>query len=579
MGGYSDLDVAFQAIVNIHSGQCFGHEALVRGWERLGYESIEALFDQAWRKGTLVDLELAIRARIAALAPDSAVLTAGTLFLNLDPRIMSGLNAVMEASHSLLHAGFAAIVTEITGFADMAAPPLQALATMRRQGGLVALDHFGTAAEPFTLLLGCDPDFLKIDRAFLRGIESDARKRVVLSQIITMARTLGIEVIAVGVETGRELTLCRELGLDLVQGRHLAPPTPNLADLGPVYDQVEALARHERQRRQIDQPWVVQQMNPVPAILIDAPIRDVFDRFARDRNTTHIPVVDRSGRPLGLVRESDLKNYAYSAFGKDLIVNKALGRTLQDFVVRCPVADIATPLDQMLAIYAAIEDAEGILITEHRLYHGFLTAPSLIRAMHDKTLARARDENPLTKLPGNLLIEDYVAACVAAGDGAVLAYLDFDYFKPFNDTYGFRQGDRAILLFAELCRKSGAPGHWFIGHIGGDDFFIAIKGIGADAAREAISGLIARFASDAESFYDQEARTHRGIIAQDRDGQTRHFPLLSASAVLVVLPPGARSVTTDDISAAIARFKKAAKQSPDKLVIAPLVSPSSAEPG
>ncbi|SEH32383.1 bifunctional diguanylate cyclase/phosphodiesterase [Magnetospirillum fulvum] len=564
---FSDLDVAFQAIVNIHSGQCFGHEVLVRGWERLGFASAQDLLSAAAAAGRLPELEIAIRTLVAERAAGHPVLTGAALFLNFDPRAAAALDKVMEATRTLLQPGFAHIVTEISGLPEGGSgPALYPPAKMRREGGMVAVDRFGGSADSFNLLISCDPDFIKIDRAFIRGIESEARKRVVLAQLIGMAHTLGIEVIAVGVETGRELTVCRELGLDLVQGFYIAPPETDPAALSGLYSRLEGLAQQDRRRRQIDQRWVTQQMDQVPAIINDAPIRDMFDRFARDRNTTYVPVVDRSGRPLGIVREGDLKNYAYSAFGKDLIANKALGRKLQDFVVRCPIADIATPLDQMLAIYAAIEDAEGILITEHMIYHGFLTARSLIRAMHEKTLARARDENPLTKLPGNVVIEEYVADCTASGEGAVLAYIDFDNFKPFNDTYGFRQGDRAILLFAELCRKTAVPGRWFVGHIGGDDFFVAIQGADKAEAYEAIGGLIARFASDAESFYDHDARARRCIIAQDRDGNTKRFPLLSASAVLAVLPPGCRTVSTDELSSAIALYKKAAKSAPDKLV-------------
>ncbi|CCG41296.1 bifunctional diguanylate cyclase/phosphodiesterase [Magnetospirillum molischianum] len=578
MGTYSNLDVAFQAIVNIHSGQCFGHEVLVRGWERHGVDSAQDLLSAAAADGRLTELEIAIRALVADRAVGYPVLTGAALFLNLDPRAAADLDAVMDATRTLLQPGFAHIVTEISGLPEGSGPAFYPPATMRRRGGMVAVDRFGCSADSFNLLINCDPDFIKIDRAFIRGIETEARKRVVLAQLIGMAHTLGIEVIAVGVETGRELTVCRELGLDLVQGFYIAPPETDPAALLGLYHRLDGLAQQDRRRRQIDQRWVSQQMDQVPAIINDAPIRDMFERFARDRNTSYIPVVDRVGRPLGIVRESDLKNYAYSAFGKDLIANKALGRKLQDFVVRCPMADIATPLDQMLAIYAAVEDAEGILITEHMIYHGFLTARSLIRAMHEKTLARARDENPLTKLPGNVLIEEYVADCTTSGEGAVLAYIDFDNFKPFNDTYGFRQGDRAILLFAELCRKTAVLGRWFIGHIGGDDFFIAIQGADEVEASEAVGGLIARFASDAESFYDHDARVACGIVAQDRDGNIKRFPLLSASAVLAVLPPGCRTVSTDEISAAIALHKKAAKSAPEKLVSIVLAHPAATEP-
>ncbi|WP_395173268.1 diguanylate cyclase domain-containing protein [Roseibium alexandrii] len=48
-----------------------------------------------------------------------------------------------------------------------------------------------------------------------------------------------------------------------------------------------------------------------------------------------------------------------------------------------------------------------------------------------------------------------------------MCYIDFDNFKPFNDTYGYRQGDRAIILFSELLQKHVTGNNSFHGHIGG----------------------------------------------------------------------------------------------------------------
>ncbi|TAN61546.1 MAG: GGDEF domain-containing protein [Magnetospirillum sp.] len=564
---FSGIRVALQAIVNVHSGQCFGHEVLLRGWEGCGAPSTEEMLSGCHDGGCLVELEIAIRARVAEVAAGIPAVTEAALFVNLDARAAARLDEVMEATRRLLHRRFAHVVTEVSALPEGAVPSLYAAKTMRRSGGLLAVDRFGATPDSLGLLTGCDPDFIKVDRSLIRGIDSDARKRVVLAQMIGMAHTLGIEVIAVGVENGRELTVCRELGLDLVQGNFISPPREDLERLSERYSHVEMLAREDRRQRQIDQKWVLQQMDQVPAILVDAPVSEMFDRFVRSPDNTYAPVVDGSGRPLGIVRESDMKNYAYSTYGKDLIANKALGRQVREFVVRCPIADIATPLDQMLAIYAAVEQADGILLSEHMVYRGFLTARSLIRAMHEKTLARARDENPLSKLPGNVVITEYVADCVAGGQGVVLAYVDFDNFKPFNDTYGFRQGDRAILLFAELCRKTADPQTWFLGHIGGDDFFVGIKTVSREEAVAGIGDLIRRFSSDAESFYDQEARQRGCITAQDREGHVKSFPLLSASAVLFVLPPDCVDVSVDDISSAIAAKKKEAKSAPNKLAV------------
>ncbi|OAN45683.1 hypothetical protein A6A04_07420 [Paramagnetospirillum marisnigri] len=572
---FSGIRVALQAIVNVHSGLCFGHEALLRGWEAYGAESIEDLLGACHAAGRLADLEITVRTRIADLARCYPAVAQSALFVNLDARAVGQLDQVMEATRQLLQPLFPHVVTEISALPQGEAPTVYSAKTMRRQGGMLAIDRFGAAAASLSLLSGCDPDFIKIDRSLIAGIDTEARKRVVLAQVIGMAHTLGIEVIAVGVESGRDLTVCRELGLDLIQGYFISPPQEAPDRLGGSYEHVDALAREDRRQRQIDQKWVIQQMDQVPAILVDAPLRDMFDRFARSPDNAYVPVVDATGRPLGIVRESDMKNYAYSAYGKDLIANKALGRRLREFVVRCPIADITTPLDRMLSIFAAAEKADGILLSEHMVYRGFLTARSLIRAMHEKTLARARDENPLSKLPGNVVITEYVNDCIADGEGAVLAYIDFDNFKPFNDTYGFRQGDRAILLFAELCRKAADPQTWFLGHIGGDDFFVGLKGASEAEAATAIGDLIRQFTSDAESFYDAEARQRRCITAQDREGHVKSFPLLSASAVLLVLPPGNREVSADDISSAIASRKKEAKSAPDKLAVVVLASDAS----
>lgn len=570
--GFPGLRLAFQAIVNVHTGQCFGHEVLLRGWE--GCQDLAALqlLDHCHAAGRLLDLEIAIRGKVGEMAPLFPVLAQGALFLNLDARSAGHLEALLGNVQGKLQGAFAHVVTEIAAMPTEEGDAAYPAKLMRRGGGMVAVDRFGATPHSLALLTGCNPDFIKIDRSLVTGLDRDARKRVVLAQIIGMAHTLGVEVIAVGIENGRELMVCRELGLDLVQGNFINSPQEDLQRLSSGYTHVEVLAREDRRQRQIDQKWVLQQMDQVPAILADAPMSEIFERFARSSDNAYAPVVDRSGRPLGIVRERDTKNYAYSSFGKDLIANKSLGRQVRDFIVRCPIADIGTPLDQMLALYAAVEETEGILLSDHMVYRGFLSARSLIRAMHEKTLARARDENPLSKLPGNVVINEYVADCVTGGAGAVLAYIDFDNFKPFNDTYGFRQGDRAILLFAELCRKRADPQTWFVGHIGGDDFFVGISHTSRDEAVEAVGELIERFASDAESFYDHEARQRRCITAQDREGHVKSFPLLSASAVLFVLPPGCCDISVDDVASAIAARKKEAKAAPNKLVVVEAVS-------
>ncbi len=565
------LDVAFQAIANIHTGQCVGYEVLVRPGPDSGEAEIKSLFDAAHRTGILAKLELAIRRKAAERAALLPAMRHRMLFVNLDHRLAAAADEVIEGTRQLLSPYANQLVTEVSGHAGTPATAADWVRMLRSHESLVALDRYATSGDSLVLMQNCELDFLKINRAFIEGVDTVARKRVLLAQLVGTAHTLGIEVIAVGVETAGELMVCRELGCDLVQGFFLQPPVNDPTAAATHFPQVEEMARDGRSRRLIDHKWIADQLDPTPPVLIDTPMTEVFTRVAHNPHQTFIPVVDQLAQPVGVLRERNLRNYAYSAFGKDLIANRSLGRTLRSFLVRCPIADITTPLDQLLAIYSTEDDADGILIAEQMTYRGFLSARSLIRAMHEKTLARARDENPLTKLPGNAVITEYVTELLACAKAAVLAYIDFDNFKPFNDTYGFRQGDRAILLFAELMRKKARPATWFLGHIGGDDFFIGLSETGMDEAQGLIGDLIGKFTSDAESFYDAETRARGHIVAQDREGHQKSFPLLSASAVLVELGTDCDWCSVDDVSAVIASKKKQAKTAPDKMAVAYLI--------
>jgi diguanylate cyclase (GGDEF)-like protein len=94
----------------------------------------------------------------------------------------------------------------------------------------------------------------------------------------------------------------------------------------------------------------------------------------------------------------------------------------------------------------------------------------------------------LTGLPGNRAIRDYVQGAVLDADEArTFCYCDFDSFKPFNDHYGFQKGDLAISLFAALMRRHFIGEEKFLGHVGGDDFFIGVSGWTRD---EVASGTV-----------------------------------------------------------------------------------------
>jgi len=556
------ISVAFQAIADIHTGQCTGYEVLARP---------SVLFEQPFHLESLIALEIEVRRVAGEQAALLPLLPNRLLFTNLDWRLAEHCEEIIAANQLYLAPHARQLVTEVTSYGTGPVEAQGWVNQLRNNRGLVALDRFGETPRGMGFLLHCDVDYLKLPRAYISGVDRLARQRLVMSQVVSTAHTLGMQVIAVGIETAAELQICREMGCDMAQGNFIQPPVMDPAQAGTQFETVEILARNDRRHRLVDNKWIDDQLDLTPPLLVDTPMKEVFAVVAKDPSRTLLPVVDHNGHPLGVVREQALRNHVYSAYGKELIANRSLGFSLRSFLERCPIAALSTPLDRLLALYSSDEQADGIIITDQNRYRGFLNARSIIRAMHEKTLARARDENPLTKLPGNDLINEHVVSLLDRGEPSVIAYLDFDNFKPFNDTYGFRQGDRAILLFAELLRKVVASAeNRFIGHIGGDDFFVSLTDSPLAEAEGLIDEVIEKFRSDAESFYDAETRQTGFMIGTDRDGVERRFPLLSVSAVLLVIDESCAGCSPDDVSRVLAKHKKTAKSSKSRRAVARL---------
>ncbi len=272
-----------------------------------------------------------------------------------------------------------------------------------------------------------------------------------------------------------------------------------------------------------------------------------------------------------MIREKELKEYVYSKYGKDLLMNKTIGKTIMDFVVKCHIMDINTKIEKILEYYAVDDISEGILLTDNGKYIGFLSSRSLIKVLNEKNIALARDQNPLTRLPGNAIINEYIEhAVIDIPTEYIIVYFDFDNFKPFNDKYGFRQGDRAILLFADILKKTNTLAKFFIGHVGGDDFFAGYHNQNHKFNNidflEVVKVIIEKFRDSVLSLYDAVDRERGYIVSHDRDGIAKQFPLLTVSAAIICMPQNRQRITLEELNILMAKIKKEAKASPDKIV-------------
>lgn len=120
------------------------------------------------------------------------------------------------------------VTVEISEPAAMADPDRaqKVMYELRAWGLRLALDDFGTGLASLARLNVLPADVLKIDRAFVRGLESDPEQARLVRSMVDVARNLGMVPLAIGVETEAEAAFLRELGVPLAQGFLFSPPMP-----------------------------------------------------------------------------------------------------------------------------------------------------------------------------------------------------------------------------------------------------------------------------------------------------------------------------------------------------------------
>src|SRR6266545_1687965 len=180
---------------------------------------------------------------------------------------------------------------------------------------------------------------------------------------------------------------------------------------------------------------------------------------------------------------------------------------------------------------------------------------------HLRRAAQQPVRNPLTGLPGNILLTEELKYRLSLPDPFAYLYVDLDNFKAFNDTYGPARGDRVIRLLAEVLADAIAR-HGssldFLGHIGGDDFALLTSPDVLDALCQNIIGV---FDQRVRQLYDSEDLERGYLQGIDRQGVPRRFPIISLS-IGVATNRQRTFADYEELSRVAAEMKQFAKQEP-----------------
>ncbi|MCL0067344.1 EAL and GGDEF domain-containing protein [Peptococcaceae bacterium] len=568
-----NFNIVYQPLVNLSTGKVIGYEALTRGSKGSILESPAKLFPLAEKANLLYALEKVTREK--ALEKIGQLTKGELLFLNINPSILNdpsfsaGRTKEILLKNGKLPQNVVFEITERTAVTNFAAFR-KALEHYRKQGFKIAMDDVGAGYSSLQSVAELKPDFIKIDRSLIANINTDSTKQALLETFMTFSRKINSTVIAEGIENEDELEVVTKLGLSIAQGFYIARPSapfPDLSDSFKSIFQKKLLKREYKHFETNILPTAKEIVTPTPPVSINEQVKKVVSIFHEDKYLTAVVVVDpdAGNKPVGLITRDKLFYKLGEQYGFDLYYQREV-KLLMDNQPLIVKANMDIDIVSRIAMERDPEKVyDPIIVVDHeddKRYLGIISVQKLLDTVSKLKLKLARESNPLTGLPGNIVIESELMKRVKKNILYAALYLDLDSFKEFNDRYGFERGDIAIKMtgriISDTVSKFGNKDD-LVGHIGGDDFIV----ITTPQKAETISHeIIKSFAQTVTSLYDEEDRARGYISTVDREGRKVKIPIMSVSIAGIIANTDESNEfkDLDELAQAAAALKKKAKK-------------------
>ena len=224
-----NLRVHYQPLVNLQTGCVRGVEALARLVDSSGNILLPRDFLDCFRPHELTELTFQVLARalqdVRHLDRSDFHLNLG---INLEPVTLADLEAMHNLRHQIETSGLSAnrIVLELLEHPDTLSMTgaRDVLVDLKRSGARVALDDVGSAYSSLLRIKELPIDGIKLDRSFLNGLDHQPKELRFLMHLMDLSQTLGVDLIAEGIETAACLDAVAALGIKVAQGYAIAMP-------------------------------------------------------------------------------------------------------------------------------------------------------------------------------------------------------------------------------------------------------------------------------------------------------------------------------------------------------------------
>lgn len=550
----------FQPIVNLKNGEIFGYEALSRGPKDGFLERPDKLFGAAEKYQYLWKLDYLCRSMAIMKAKDN--LKEKMLFLNVDARILydkkfhQGSTQALLKKYNIENKNIVFEISEKSAIDDYAG--FQAvLENYRSQGYKIAIDDVGAGYSGLNLLAKVSPNFIKLDIGLIHDIHKDKMKKAIVKAMVDFSHATNIRIIAEGIEEKADLDILISYGIEYGQGFYLGKPLIKLTEIKENIKKEICVSFEKKEAKHRLTTCIGEISENELTFSSDTLCYKVLEYLRTFEEYTDIIVVDYD-KPVGLLSRDIFYSKLATTYGVS-VYNKRSISLLMDHE---PLI-----LDYFMSIEEASKRAlarnsrhiyDSLIITKNNQYYGTVTIKKLLESVTQLEIKQAKQANPLTGLPGNMMIECEMNRYIHYMIPFIAIYIDLDNFKIYNDIYGFEAGDRVLVATADILRNSLEYNidEYFLGHIGGDDFIIFIKAKNIDLICE---NMIQKFDEKIKSFYSIEHQQNEYVIGKGRDGKVGKFPLIAISLAVLKVDTIC-SLDSNQLAKKSAKIKKLCKE-------------------
>ena len=436
-----------QPIYDLYTGNIFGYELLARGTGP--FISPLMMFEKAEDYGLTTELEYACRmAALKRVAELSEKLPTILFFINISPDTISkpefqtsftmerlkgyGINAerlVIEITEKASVNDYRRFEKTIGMYVD--------------QGFKIALDDFGSGHSGLITLAATTPHFMKIDKGLVRGIHRNSYKQNLVKAISDFAEDVGSCILLEGIETVDELRTAYRLGARYAQGFYLGKPAqdPQRINKKTRIELDRLMNEYIRKSFSVDISINKMITRPTTFLRHTITVSDLDEYFRSQKSVSHVVITEEQDRPVGLITKEGFSSHLSGRYGYAIFERKDI-----DAIANPDMLIVREDTDlRMLGKLAMSRTSSGlydpvVVVDKNDRLVGTITMKNVIARAFDTEIQFATSANPLTSLPGNMIINVWLEDVLHKIDYTI-AYVDLDRFKEYNDHYGFSSGD------------------------------------------------------------------------------------------------------------------------------------------